>query len=95
MATDTPDEPISDLPYHPGEFAAEETAARGLTPAELAEAMKLPVDEIIKFLECQTAVTPVLAKKLSEVFEVSADSWMSLQRGYERSLEQNRRRATA
>lgn len=95
MATDSSDDVISDLPYHPGEFASEEAAARGLTPADLAAAMGRPTDEVLDLLECRIPVSPALAAALEAAMEVSAESWMNLQKGYEETLEFNRRRATA
>lgn len=95
MATDASREQFSDLPYHPGEFAAEEAAARGLTPDELAAAMGRPLDEVLDLLECKIPVSPALAVALEAAMDVSADSWLKLQKNYHDTVEFNRRRATA
>ena len=95
MATDADREQYSNLPYHPGEFAAEEATARGLTPAELAAAMGRPTDEVSDLLECKIPVSPVIAAALEAAMEISAESWLNLQKGYDETLEFNRRGATA
>ena len=67
-------------PTHPGEMLQEEfLSPMGLTQAELAKRMGVPVQRINTLIKGKRGMTAETALLLSEVLGTSPESWMSLQ----------------
>ena len=54
-------------PIHPGEILAEELAALGVRPAQLAEAIRVPKNRISQIINGKRAITADTALRLGEV----------------------------
>ncbi len=71
-------------PTHPGEMLQEEfLSPMGLTQAELAKRMGVPVQRINTLIKGKRGMTAETAILLSEVLGTSPESWMSLQANYD------------
>lgn len=68
---------------HPGEHLAEELKALGLTAAEFARQIEVPVNRITGILNGQRGVTADTALRLGHWFGASPQFWMNLQQLYE------------
>ena len=68
---------------HPGEHLAEELAQIGLTAAELARQIEVPVNRITGIINGQRGVTADTALRLGHWFGTSPQFWMNLQQLYE------------
>ncbi len=78
-------------PIHSAEFFRENF----LEPLEMsgekaAEALDLPVEQMLAFLEERAPLTGDLALRLSQAFGCSADYWMKWQTDYELRLARDR-----
>ena len=73
-------------PIHPGEHLAEELSALGLSAAELARQLDVPVNRITSILNGQRGVTADTALRLGHWFGTSAEFWLNLQKLYELRL---------
>lgn len=73
-------------PIHPGEHLAEELNALGLSAAELARQLDVPVNRITSILNGQRSVTADTALRLGHWFGTSAEFWLNLQKLYELRL---------
>ena len=73
-------------PIHPGEHLAEELSALGLSAAELARQLDVPVNHITSILNGQRGVTADTALRLGHWFGTSAEFWLNLQKLYELRL---------
>ena len=73
-------------PIHPGEHLAEELDALGLSAAELARQLDVPVNRITSILNGQRSVTADTALRLGHWFGTSAEFWLNLQKLYELRL---------
>jgi len=68
---------------HPGEHLAEELAVIGLSAAELARQIEVPVNRITGILNGQRGITADTALRLGHWFGTSPQFWMNLQQLYE------------
>lgn len=76
-------------PIHPGEHLAEELNELGMSAAELARRLDVPVNRITGILNGQR-VTADTALRLADWFGTSAEFWLNLQTLYELRLAQGR-----
>ena len=75
-------------PIHPGETLREDLEALGMSAAELARRIEVPVKRITQILNGQRAVTGDTALRLGRFFGTSGEFWLNLQKLYElRSAE--------
>ena len=68
---------------HPGEHLAEELAQIGLSAAELARQIEVPVNRITGIINGQRGITADTALRLGHWFGTSPQFWMNLQQLYE------------
>ena len=68
---------------HPGEHLAEELGELGMSAAELARQIEVPVNRITGILNGQRGVTADTALRLGHWFGTSPQFWMNLQQLYE------------
>lgn len=73
-------------PIHPGETLREDLDALGMSAAELARRIKVPVNRITQILNGQRAVTGDTALRLARFFGTSGEFWLNLQKLYELRL---------
>lgn len=71
---------------HPGEHLADELEARGISAAEAARQLDVPVNRITSILNGQRGVTADTALRLGHWFGTSAEFWLNLQKLYELRL---------
>jgi HTH-type transcriptional regulator/antitoxin HigA len=73
-----------DIAIPPGEYLAEEIAARGLSQKELAKRMGRPVNAINEIIKGKKAITAETALQLEEVMpEIPARFWLNLETDFE------------
>jgi antitoxin HigA-1 len=77
-------------PIHPGEHLAEELRELGVSAAELARQIKVPVNRITAIINGQRSITADTALRLGHWFGTSAEFWLNLQKLYELRLAQAR-----
>ena len=70
-------------PIHPGETLRDDLEALGLSAAELARRIEVPVNRITQILNGQRAVTGDTALRLGRFFGTSGEFWLNLQKLYE------------
>ena len=75
-------------PIHPGEHLAEELRELGISAAELARQIEVPVNRITAIINAQRGVTADTALRLGHWFGTSAEYWLNLQKLYELRLAQ-------
>ena len=68
---------------HPGEHLAEELKSVGLSAAEAARQLDVPVNRITSILNGQRGITADTALRLGHWFGTSAEFWLNLQALYE------------
>ena len=73
-------------PIHPGEHLAEELKDLGISAAELARQIDVPVNRITEIMNGQRGVTADTALRLGHWFGTSAEYWLNLQKLYELRL---------
>ena len=74
-------------PIHPGEILREELLMpRNISPTELAQALKVPKEQIQWICEERGDITPDLATRLSIYFKSTVEFWLNLQRSYDREI---------
>src|ERR1700674_3953126 len=73
-------------PIHPGEHLAEELNELGLSAAELARQIEVPVNRITGIINGQRGVTAETALRLGHWFGTSPEFWLNLQTLYELRL---------
>ena len=73
-------------PIHPGEHLAEELKELGISAAELARKIKVPVNRVTGIINGQRAVTADTALRLGHWFSTSPEFWLNLQKLYELRL---------
>jgi addiction module HigA family antidote len=73
-------------PIHPGEHLAEELNGLGISAAELARQIDVPVNRITGILYGQRAITADTALRLGHWFGTSPEFWLNLQKLYELRL---------
>ena len=83
-------------PIHPGETLREDLDALGMSAAELARRIEVPVNRITEILKGRRAVTGDTALRLGRFFGTSGEFWLNLQKLYElRRAEQKNGAAIA
>ena len=75
-------------PIHPGEHLAEELKELGISAAELARQIEVPVNRITEIINAQRGVTADTALRLGHWFGTTPDYWLNLQKLYELRLAQ-------
>lgn len=70
-------------PIHPGETLREDLEALGMSAAELARRIEVPVNRVTQILNSQRAVTGDTALRLGRFFGTSGEFWLNLQKLYE------------
>jgi addiction module HigA family antidote len=70
-------------PIHPGEHLAEELKEIGISAAELARQIDVPVNRVTGILNGQRGVTADTALRLGHWFGTSPEFWLNLQTLYE------------
>lgn len=70
-------------PIHPGETLRDDLDALGMSAAELARRIEVPVNRITGILNGRRAVTGDTALRLGRFFGTSAEFWLNLQKLYE------------
>ena len=73
-------------PIHPGETLREDLDALGMSAAELARRIEVPVSRITGILNGRRAVTGDTALRLGRFFGTSGEFWLNLQKLYELRL---------
>jgi antitoxin HigA-1 len=73
---------------HPGEHLAEELDELGISAAELARQLDVPVNRVTGILNGQRAITADTALRLGHWFGSSPEFWLNLQKLYELRLAQ-------
>src|SRR5882762_8734102 len=73
-------------PIHPGKHLAEELKEIGISAAELARQIDVPVNRVTSIINGQRAVTADTALRLGHWFGTSAEFWLNLQKLYELRL---------
>ena len=74
---------------HPGEHLAEELRELGITSAELARQIDVPVNRITGIINGQRGITADTALRLAHWFGTTPQFWMNLQQLYELRLAEN------
>jgi antitoxin HigA-1 len=77
-------------PIHPGEQLADELREMGISAAELARQIAVPVNRVTGIINGQRGVTADTALRLGHWFGTSAEFWLNLQNLYELRLAQAR-----
>ena len=70
-------------PIHPGETLRDDLEALGMSAAELARRLEVPVNRITQILNGQRAMTGDTALRLGRFFGTSGEFWLNLQNLYE------------
>ena len=73
-------------PIHPGERLAEELRELGMSAAELARQIDVPVNRVTGIINAQRSVTADTALRLGHWFGTSPEFWLNLQTLYELRL---------
>lgn len=68
---------------HPGRMLAEELAALGISPAELARQIKVPANRISQIINGKRAITGDTALRLAHWFKTNPMFWLNLQSDFE------------
>jgi antitoxin HigA-1 len=76
-------------PIHPGEHLAEELAALGMSAAEFARQIDVPVNRVTGIINGQRGITADTALRLGHWFGSSPQFWLNLQQLYELRLAEN------
>ena len=72
-----------DIAIPPGEYLAEEIAARGISQKELSRRMGRPLNAINEIINGKKAITAETALQLEEVMpEIPARFWLNLETDY-------------
>ncbi len=78
--------PENRIPTHPGEVLLEEfLQPMGLTQAELANHLNIPVQRVNEIIKAKRGVTPGTAWLLSQAFGTTPEFWINLQTNYDLS----------
>lgn len=68
---------------HPGEHLADELQELGMSAAELARQLAVPVNRITQIINGQRAITANTALRLGHWFNTGPEIWLNLQQLYE------------
>ncbi len=71
---------------HPGEHLAEELKELGISAAELARQIEVPVNRVTSIINGQRGITADTALRLGHWFGSSPEFWLNLQKLYELRL---------
>ena len=83
-------------PIHPGETLREDLDALGMSAAELARRIEVPVNLVTQILNGRRSITGDTALRLGRFFGTSGEFWLNLQKLYElRRAEQKNGAAIA
>ena len=74
---------------HPGETLREDLEAIGMSAAELARRIEVPVNRITEILDGRRAITGDTALRLGRFFGTSGEFWLNLQMFYELRLAEH------
>lgn len=77
-------------PIHPGETLREDLDELGMSAAELARQIQVPVNHITEILNGRRSITGDAALRLGRYFGVSGEFWLNLQKLYELRLAQEK-----
>ncbi len=77
-------------PIHPGETLRDDLDALGMSAAELARRIDVPVNRITQILNGRRAVTGDTALRLGRFFGTSGEFWLNLQKLYELRLAERK-----
>ena len=77
-------------PIHPGDTLREDLDALGMSAAELARRIEVPVNRITEILNGRRAVTGDTALRLGHFFDTSGEFWLNLQKLYELRLAEQK-----
>ena len=77
-------------PIHPGETLREDLEELGMSAAELARWIEVPVNRITEILNGRRAVTGDTALRLGRFFGTSGEFWLNLQKLYELRLAERK-----
>ena len=75
-------------PIHPGEHLGEELRELGISAAELARQIDVPVNRITGIINGQRGITADTALRFGHWFGTSPEFWLNLQKLYELRLAQ-------
>ncbi|HML12637.1 MAG TPA: HigA family addiction module antitoxin [Xanthobacteraceae bacterium] len=75
-------------PIHPGEHLAEQLDELGMSAAELARQLDVPVNRVTGIINGQRGITADTALRLGHWFGTSPEFWLNLQKLYELRLAQ-------
>ena len=81
--------PVRD-PIHPGETLREDLDALGMSAAELARRIEVPVNRITEILNGRRSITGDTALRLGRFFGTSGEFWLNLQKLYELRLAERK-----
>jgi len=73
-------------PIHPGEHLADELKELGISAAELARQIRVPVNRVTQIIRGERAVTADTALRLGHWFGTGPQIWLNLQQLYELRL---------
>lgn len=71
---------------HPGDHLAEELKELGISAAELARQIEVPVNRVTSIINGQRGITADTALRLGHWFGSSPEFWLNLQKLYELRL---------
>ncbi|WP_446830285.1 HigA family addiction module antitoxin [Candidatus Foliamicus sp.] len=77
-------------PIHPGETLRDDLDALGMSAAELARRIEVPVNRVTQILNGRRAVTGDTALRLGRFFGTSGEFWLNLQKLYELRLAERK-----
>ena len=77
-------------PIHPGETLSEDLEEIGMSAAELARRIEIPVNRITEILNGRRAITGDTALRLGRFFGTSGEFWLNLQMIYELRLAEQK-----
>ena len=77
-------------PIHPGETLRENLEELGMSAAELARRIEVPVNRVTEILNGRRAVTGDTALRLGRFFGTSGEFWLNLQKLYELRLAERK-----
>lgn len=77
-------------PIHPGETLQEDLEEIGMSAADLAWRVEIPVNRITEILKGRLAITGDTALRLGRFFGTSGEFWLNLQMLYELRLAERK-----
>lgn len=88
-------ERISSIPFHPGEFIAEELVERSWNVTDLANKTGIQPDWLHSIIKGDSDLTVGCCEKIGMAFGTSAEMWVNLQNSYNAAERLKRDRITA